>query len=69
MNSSRSFEVGLPSHPSRMNGPWLLFPHQLSSVDAVFPALLLQDHVLPDLIQGDGFLDIHLPLRMSAEES
>ena len=27
-----------------------------------------QDHVLPDLIKGDGFLDIHLPLRMSPED-
>lgn len=26
-----------------------------------------QDHVLPDLIEGDGYLDIHLPLQLSAE--
>ncbi len=26
-----------------------------------------QDHVLPDLIEGDGYFDIHLPLQLSAE--
>jgi len=58
---------------------WKLSPTQASWIVPTVMSLLLvlistwrwrggQDHVLPDLIQGDGFLDIHLPLRMSAED-
>lgn len=29
---------------------------------------MLQDHVLPDKVEGDGYMDIRLPLRLEAQE-
>jgi len=58
---------------------WKLSPGQASWIVPTVVSLLLvlismwrwkgaPDHVLPDLIEGDGYLDIHLPLQLSAED-